>query len=351
MDDAQASGLAGGAHHTEIDAGSLRGARLLWISTDGSGPRPVTDLPELLVRPDGFLWLDIPRCHTDTTVVLEALFGFHPLALRDAHRRNPMPKAQSFADHTFLILHSVDPAEGSNLHLLELDQFVGERYLVTIHGPLPGGVAPATAFRDVEAVRRRITAGDLAPASPAELSNALVASIAGRMEALLAELAGRADLLERRVRESGPGETEALLDDLYRIRNRFLTLRRTAARSRETYGRWATLARIPEDLRPAVEDVVDQFARLRSLCDEEKEGLGAVVEFHEARVATKMNVAMERLALISAILLPITAISSVYGMNVIVSGGTRPVHLVFVLLGMVVVSGLILRWTRRRGWW
>lgn len=201
------------------------------------------------------------------------------------------------------------------------------------------------------AVRARIDSGDLAPVSPVELSNAIVSSVASRMEGLLAELAGRADVLERRVRESDPNDTEALLDDLYRLRNRFLTLRRTAARSRETYGRWAMLARVPEEVRPVVDDVVDQFARLRSLCDEEKERLTAVAEFHEARVATKMNIAMERLALIMAILLPITAISSVYGMNVIVSDGTRPVHLILVVLGMGVVSGLILRWTRRRGWW
>jgi len=83
----------------------------------------------------------------------------------------------------------------------------------------------------------------------------------------------------------------------------------------------------------------------------EKEGLSALVEFHEARVATKMNIAMERLALITAVLLPITAISSVYGMNLIVSDSTRPMHLILVLLGMGVVSGLILRWTRRSGWW
>ena len=146
-------------------------------------------------------------------------------------------------------------------------------------------------------------------------------------------------------------DAQSLLDELYLIRNRFLMLRRTAARGRETYGRWAMLARVPDEVRPAVDDVVDQFARLRSLCDEEKEGLSALVEFHEARVATKMNIAMERLALITAILLPIIAISSVYGMNLIVSDSTRPMHLFLVIVGMAIVSGLILRWTRRSGWW
>ena len=43
------------------------------------------------------------------------------------------------------------------------------------------------------------------------------------------------------------------------------------------------------------------------------------------RVATKINVAMERIALISAVLLPLTAIASIYGLNVIVSDATQPV--------------------------
>ena len=48
---------------------------------------------------------------------------------------------------------------------------------------------------------------------------------------------------------------------------------------------------------------------------------------------------------------PIIAISSVYGMNLIVSDSTRPMHLFLVVVVMAVVSGLILRWTRRSGWW
>src|SRR5262245_19626143 len=317
---------------SRVDPESLRGAHVLWVAPGGATARGVNDLPALLDQDDGFIWLDLPRCQTDTAAALEDVFGFHPRTLRDARRANVVPKAQSFDSHTFLILHAVEPnADGPDLSLIELDQWVSGRYLVTTHGPLPAGVSPATAFRDIVAVRRMLESGERGVGSPAELSIALVASMASRMEALLAELAGRADILERRVRDADPNDTQSLLDELYLIRNRFLMLRRTAARARETYGRWAMIASIPDDVRPSADDVVDQFGRLRTLCAEEKESLTALVEFHEARVATKMNVAMERLALITAVLLPITAISSIYGMNVIVSGSTRPVHLFLVL--------------------
>ena len=64
-----------------------------------------------------------------------------------------------------------------------------------------------------------------------------------------------------------------------------------------------------------------------------------------------MNIAMQRLALIAAILLPITAISGIYGMNVIVNQQTDFPHVAAVLLLMGVVIGLMLRWTKRQGWW
>jgi Mg2+ and Co2+ transporter CorA len=60
---------------------------------------------------------------------------------------------------------------------------------------------------------------------------------------------------------------------------------------------------------------------------------------------------MERLAVIAAVTLPITAIASVYGMNVIVNERTHVVQLVVVLLVMVSISFLLLRWARRQGWW
>jgi Mg2+ and Co2+ transporter CorA len=60
---------------------------------------------------------------------------------------------------------------------------------------------------------------------------------------------------------------------------------------------------------------------------------------------------MERLAVIAAVTLPITAIASVYGMNVIVNEKTHVVQLVVVLVAMVSISFLLLRWARRQGWW
>lgn len=67
-----------------------------------------------------------------------------------------------------------------------------------------------------------------------------------------------------------------------------------------------------------------------------------MIDFYRTRSDTKMTVAAERL--------PITALSSVYGMN-IVNSHTHVPQLIGVLLVMAVMSALLLGWAKRQGWW
>jgi Mg2+ and Co2+ transporter CorA len=76
-----------------------------------------------------------------------------------------------------------------------------------------------------------------------------------------------------------------------------------------------------------------------------------VIELYQTRTNTKMTIAAERLAVIASITLPITALSSVMGMNVIVNSATGPVFLTVLISVMALMSVLMLIWARRRGWW
>nr|BFE77038.1 hypothetical protein GCM10020092_103390 [Actinoplanes digitatis] len=64
-----------------------------------------------------------------------------------------------------------------------------------------------------------------------------------------------------------------------------------------------------------------------------------------------MTIAAERLAVIAVVTLPITALSSIYGMNIIVNDHTRIPQLLAVLTVMAIMSTLLLTWAKRRGWW
>jgi Mg2+ and Co2+ transporter CorA len=79
--------------------------------------------------------------------------------------------------------------------------------------------------------------------------------------------------------------------------------------------------------------------------------LSGITEYYRARTDTKMTIAAERLAVIAAITLPVTAISSVLGMNVIVNDSTNWPWLIILLVLMIALSLVLLRWAKRQGWW
>jgi magnesium transporter len=135
------------------------------------------DLPALLERGQGLVWVDIPTCDEEAVAVLSEVFGFHPLAIRDCVERNHEAKVHAYPDHVFVVLHAPERGQGGHVHYLELDQFIGPGYLVTVHGPLNPVVHPELALRETRAVLRRVEAGRLHPSSSFELSHAIVSAL------------------------------------------------------------------------------------------------------------------------------------------------------------------------------
>lgn len=179
-----------------------------------------------------------------------------------------------------------------------------------------------------------------------------------RLEGLVSAVADEVANLEREIVRAEEGdrswqEPRQFIERLYRLRHQLLTIGTTANLSREAFLGREAVARAsasPERLA-LIHDLTEQYERLKSLCAGEKEFLDQVLDFYQARTVTKMNMAMQRLALIAAVLLPVTALSGVYGMNVIVNGETDFLHVAAVLVVMVTFIGLMLRWTKRQGWW
>jgi Mg2+ and Co2+ transporter CorA len=124
-----------------------------------------------------------------------------------------------------------------------------------------------------------------------------------------------------------------------------------AAMRREVYGRMARLAVVGAAGAAQLDDLEDQFRRLAAMAGSQREYLQGVIEFYQTGTGTKMTIAAERLAVIAAVTLPITALSSVIGMNVIVNDQTGVGALVVLLVVMAVMSGMLLIWTHRKGWW
>lgn len=307
---------------------------------------------ELLGRTDGITWVDVPALDPEAEHLLTDLLHVHPLVVEACRQRNHVPTLHAYPQHLFVTLHAPLLGQPGHVHLLELDQIVGRNYLVTVHGPLNPAVDPVQSLSETRAVLRRIESGRLSPHSAAEISYAIGSAIARRQRAAVADVAEKLPALEQQVMSGDFRQPEALLEQLFLIRHELITARTMAAQSHDVYARIASLERsVHDEDRPLVKDLAEQFDRVRSVADGESQFLFGVIDLYQTRVSTKMTVAMERLAVIAAITLPVTAIASIYGMNTIVFDRTHGVHLAVVLLVMIAISTMLLRWARRQGWW
>jgi magnesium transporter len=326
---------------------------VLLVTPAGAEERTPEELDALLTKTrggDGLLWVDVPAWDDESAAQLVERFGIHPRAATDCERRNPVPKVHLYSDHLFVVLHAPERGERGHVHYVELDQFVGPGWVITVHGPLNPKVPAAAAVVETAAVARRLTAGRMHPTTAHELSYALVSALTGRLRDYLSALTEEVWALERQVTAGHLGQIEDFLEQLFQVRHGLLTVRTMAALSREVYGRMGHLAAIG-DGAPLVLDLEDQFRRIGQMADAQREYLQGVIEFYQTRTNTKMTIAAERLAVIAAVTLPVTAISSVVGMNVIVNDSTHVGLLVVLLAFMGALSVTMLVWAKRQGWW
>jgi Mg2+ and Co2+ transporter CorA len=252
------------------------------------------------------------------------------------------------------------------VHYVELDQFVGPNYLLTVHGPLNPVVSPQVAFADTTQVLRRLETDELHPRTPMQLSYAIVAALARREIELVASLAKESGRLEQRVTDTDHNDDpEELLEDLFEVGHQLLAIRTMATHSAETYGGMARRVHsIPDADRPLIAELADRFQMVRSMADGQKEFVHGVIEFYQTRTSTHLTIAAESLANLTveqnddmrritawvAIIAVPTAVTGFFGMNVPYPGfGHRAGFLVSVLI-MLVVAVVLFAIFKNKKW-
>jgi magnesium transporter len=256
------------------------------------------ELPKLLQRPDTVVWIDIPSCDEHALDLLQGLFGFHRVAVRDCVERNHVSKMHVYPDHVFTVLHAPEVGQRGHVHYVELDQFVGRNYLITVHGPLNPAVRPEVALIDTADVLRRIEKKHLVIDSAAELSHWVVSSMIRRESDLVANLARESGQLEQQVMlGEDRDDPEAFLEELFQAWYELLAVRTMAMHSSATYGRMARqVAFLPDTDVALFADLADQFEVVRTVADGQRDFLHGVIEFYQTRTSTHLTLAAERSA-------------------------------------------------------
>lgn len=259
-------------------------------------------------------WVELDEKTPQTDKLLEEILKIHPLAIEDTWKDTGLPKVEDFGDYVQIIMHGVreEDQEGNDvpLALTELDMFVGRNFIIT-HAQEEQVCAVAPVQAEVTRNARLLKKG------PAWVAHAVLDRLVDEYLPLVDRFDNQIEGMEARILEGKLAAGEDPMRRIMRIKRSLQMLRRVTIHQREILSRIvrAEFDEIPNELTPFFRDVYDHMARVTDLVDSYRELTSGLLEAHFSIQGQQMNDIMKRLTLISTIMLPLTVIAGVYGMN------------------------------------
>jgi magnesium transporter len=303
------------------------------------GGHELLDAPQ----PEGAqVWIDVEG-HTPDNEQLITAMQFHPLAIEDTFTLQHQPRFEEYENHLFVIVRGIDFNKKSDrLDTLKLAAFLTKDRLVTFHR------AP---MRSVNAVRERFKEVGRAPRGGLpHLLYLIYDELISLYQPLVDEVGSEVEVLEEEIFREPRQEH---LVTIQRLKQRLSTIRRVMLPHRQVFNHLATgsAEEISDSEALYFRDVYDDIVRLTESVDVMRELLSSARDTYMSVVGQRTNEIMKVLTVISAVLLPLTVITGIYGMNFehmpeLASRGGYPA----VVGTMVLVAGGMLLWFRRKGW-
>lgn len=299
----------------------------------------------------GTVWV---RASDATPLELERVaesFDIHHLSIEDI-RNGVRPKTEEFTGYTFVLLKTVELSRGETTfeeetRVKSVGMFVGEDWLVTL------------SEHEIDAVRRiweAALAGDrrIIGRGPDFTAYRVCDGIVDGYFAVLDQIEDQIELVEEAVISDTSIET---LESINGVRRELLAFRKLAWPTREAVG---YLARgDPEEVRPDTEkyfrDVYDHLVQLVDLTETYRELAGGARDIYLNMLSVSTNEVMKKLTVVATIVLPLTLIVGVYGMN-FQNGPFNMPELGWtygypaVMLGMFLMSAILVVYFRESGW-
>src|SRR6187200_3623566 len=264
-----------------------------------------------IVEAPGLRWINIERPRQIDRAWLEERFEFHPLDYEDVFSRNQRPKVDEYDDYLFCVLHfpRYDKTV-SRLNAAELDLFVGPDFLITLpNEPLQPVEYLFERCRTNEELREQIFSK-----GPGYLLYKIVDDCVDASFPMLRKMGNKLERLEEDILE---GRSAEIVRDLSNVKQEIINFRkivrpqRVALRDLERTRRY-----IPEDLEVYFDDIIDASERIWDMLENFKEVVEALEDTNESVLSHRVNEVLRVLTAFSVIILPLTLLASVFGMNV-----------------------------------
>jgi magnesium transporter len=254
------------------------------------------------------VWLDLEGDFPEETgAEMAGILGWHPLVLENFRLASSRPKLIHFDRYSQITLHALDlsrPKDESRT--AEIDVVIAKNYLVTGHKHPVAGIAETLA--DVEA-------GRYAPHAPDELLHQLISRF---IDKYVPEVESKRDLISGLEAEALFAPASDLLERIVVLRDEIMGLGLALAPQQLILAQLASGA--CRHVRPYVRPYFrDAESRMRNLIDElgsHKEMLANSLELYRSAMSSRTNDTMKVLTAMSALFLPLTFLTGLFGMNV-----------------------------------
>ncbi len=308
------------------------------------------ELPALLADKTNVVWVDLlgerPEQIEEARLVLLNIFKFHPLTVEDCIETRNLPKVEGFPNYIYFITHGIysEKTSAVNFETKELDGYLGDNFVVTFH---------THRFRSIKNVKQQVRSSTFScQRGAAYLLHQILDNVVDYYMPVVDDFDGSISELEEKIFAMKHNNNE-MLSEIMNLRRSVSRLRRTSARQLEVLYRMShgEFSQIPERILPFYRDVHDHLQRISDLSESYRELVGSLFEIHFSVIANRTNDIMKTLAVISSIMLPLSLIAGIYGMNFDNMPELRSRNGYFVVLGgMAFLTIILLLYFKHRGW-
>jgi magnesium transporter len=308
-------------------------------------------MPESAAQPEiieaaGIRWIHIESPRTADRDWLEEHFDFHQLDYEDVFSRNQRPKLDQYDDYVFIVLHfPLFDKDSGRLLTAELDLFIGEDFLITLPNiPLPPLSAMFERYREKDDLRQEVFSKG---------SGYLLYKIVDTgVDASFPMLRKTGLKLERLEDDIFEGRSSEIVRDISDTKQEIINFRkivrpqravlRDLERTKQRY--------LQEELEVYFDDISDAAERIWDTLENYKEVIEGLESSNESVLSHQLNDSFRILTAASVVLLPLTLIASIFGMNVHFPGEGQPLtfYLILALMAAMLIGLVVL--FRRRGW-
>ena len=308
------------------------------------------ELPALLADETNVVWVDLqgetPEHLGEAKDVLLNVFKFHHLTVEDCVETRNQPKVEAFEHYLYFIVHGIKPGETNpaNFVTKELDGYLGPNFVVTFH---------VLRFRSIKTVKQQLRSSTfVCQRGAAYLLHRILDELVDLYMPIVDDYDKEINNLEDRVFDMRRN-SNAVLGDVMDVRRSVARLKRISSRQLEVLYRMShgEFPQIPATILPFFRDVHDHLQRISDLSEGYRDLVAGLFDIHFAVVGNRTNDVMKTLAVLSAIILPLSLLAGIYGMNFENMPETKTEFGYFITLGlMALITIVLLIYFWRRGW-